>query len=592
MAEFKGKQENFVATVYSMAQGKSLQCSLPIDDSICLGIYMDNSHPTEGIEDGAFNDFTIEVIFMDPNNFETVVPPQELLTEDIVIFKSGQYFNDNFSRNNITFTNSLANITSEASGINSIAVGDTCHASGNISAAFGRFSEASGYISFAAGCGEASGKYSHAVNRGHASGESSHAVNRAYATGVASHAENNGNAHGEYSHAEGYGTIANGECQHVQGRLNIADDENKYAHIVGNGTKGAGLSDPDKHSNAHTLDWDGNAWFAGNVSIDGTPTDDKDLVTKKYVDDNKPIKFLTDAYGTASAWKVDINSMDAGFDYKIPPNATKAVALAYRYIDSNHQTITKSLIAFTNNTGKIPVIHMYEKVVDSKYVIMIGHEMKIQLDVDDNGDGTKSITITKTPLTLSISNGIEYTPTNDYNPATKKYVDSHQAILDFPGVDASSAGVNKGIFVDVENLQVNAFYKMPAGIQRILFRKNGTGNFEIRSGPYALASIFYVLTNNDSSTIILEQGPVLVRNNINWTSRTLTTQVINVNLEYEPTQDYNPATKKYVDDNLEEKASTEYVNNMLSGLRLVQMTKAEYEALTEKDPSVLYLIVN
>ena len=43
---------------------------------------------------------------------------------------------------------------------------------------------------------------------------------------------------------------------------------------------------------------------------------------------------------------------------------------------------------------------------------------------------------------------------------------------------------------------------------------------------------------------------------------------------------------------LEDKASTEFVNNMLSGLRLVQITKAEYEALTEKDPSVLYIIIN
>ena len=49
--------------------------------------------------------------------------------------------------------------------------------------------------------------------------------------------------------------------------------------------------------------------------------------------------------------------------------------------------------------------------------------MKVQLDVVDNGDGTKSITVTKTPLTLSASNGIEYEPTSDYNPATKKYVD-------------------------------------------------------------------------------------------------------------------------------------------------------------------------
>ena len=152
--------------------------------------------------------------------------------------------------------------------------------------------------------------------------------------------------------------------------------------------------------------------------------DKSELFSKDYNDlTNKPIQYLTDAYGTASAWKVDINSMEAGFDYKIPPDATKAVALAYRYINSDNQTTTKALIAFTLNTGKIPVIHMYEKVVDSKYVIMIGHEMKIQLDVVDNGDGTKSITVTKTPLTLSTSNGLEYTPTGDYNPATKKYVD-------------------------------------------------------------------------------------------------------------------------------------------------------------------------
>ena len=34
-----------------------------------------------------------------------------------------------------------------------------------------------------------------------------------------------------------------------------------------------------------TEDKNGNAWFQGNVSIDGTPTNDNDLITKKYVDD-------------------------------------------------------------------------------------------------------------------------------------------------------------------------------------------------------------------------------------------------------------------------------------------------------------------
>jgi hypothetical protein len=66
------------------------------------------------------------------------------------------------------------------------------------------------------------------------------------------------------SHAEGGDTIATGEYQHVQGKYNIKDvDEegnplNKYAHIVGNGTY-------KNRSNAHTLDWSGNAWYQGSV---------------------------------------------------------------------------------------------------------------------------------------------------------------------------------------------------------------------------------------------------------------------------------------------------------------------------------------
>lgn len=40
------------------------------------------------------------------------------------------------------------------------------------------------------------------------------------------------------------------------------DNSNTYAHIVGNGTSDTA------RSNAHTLDWSGNAWYAG--SVEGT----------------------------------------------------------------------------------------------------------------------------------------------------------------------------------------------------------------------------------------------------------------------------------------------------------------------------------
>ena len=85
-------------------------------------------------------------------------------------------------------------------------------------------------------------------------------------------------ASGNQSHAEGHTTVAASTCQHVQGRYNIADNLNKYAHIIGNGTNTA-------RSNAHTVDWKGNGWYAGKLTQEGVPTNDKDLATKKYVDD-------------------------------------------------------------------------------------------------------------------------------------------------------------------------------------------------------------------------------------------------------------------------------------------------------------------
>ena len=75
-----------------------------------------------------------------------------------------------------------------------------------------------------------------------------------------SHAEgNNTTASGSCSHAEGFNTKASSDNQHVQGKYNIEDTVNTYAHIVGNGNSDTA------RSNAHTLDWSGNAWFAGTV---------------------------------------------------------------------------------------------------------------------------------------------------------------------------------------------------------------------------------------------------------------------------------------------------------------------------------------
>lgn len=85
-------------------------------------------------------------------------------------------------------------------------------------------------------------------------------------------------ARGFCSAALGENTLALYDHQCVIGKNNTTN--NDYAYIIGNG-----ISDSDR-SNAHTVDWQGNAWYSGNVSIDGTPTNNKDLTTKKYVDDS------------------------------------------------------------------------------------------------------------------------------------------------------------------------------------------------------------------------------------------------------------------------------------------------------------------
>ena len=170
-----------------------------------------------------------------------------------------------------------------ASGENSHAEGSNTTASNYSSHAEGDSNIASGESSHAEGCETiASGMYSHAEGHGSkASSNNSHAEGiGSTASGYASHAEgNNTTSSGNYSHVEGSYTTASGQYQHVQGKYNIEDTKGKYAHIVGNGT------DDNAKSNAHTLDWNGNGWYAGKLSQEGTPTEDKDLTTKKYVDD-------------------------------------------------------------------------------------------------------------------------------------------------------------------------------------------------------------------------------------------------------------------------------------------------------------------
>ena len=224
---------------------------------------------------------------------------------------------------------------SHAEGYVALAEGDYSHAEGyetearrDYSHAEGSGTTAYGQSSHAEGSGTtAYGDYSHAEGSGTTPyGQSSHAEGTSTITyGQSSHAEgSNTTAAGDYSHAEGYKTAAPSSYQHVQGINNIPDVVSKYAHIVGNGDL------EDLQSNAHTLDWNGNAWFAGDVYVgsdSGTDKDDgsKKLATEEYVDNSGGTFYAI--YGTTTYQEI-VDAFNAGKTCK----ALYSNETSYKYI--------------------------------------------------------------------------------------------------------------------------------------------------------------------------------------------------------------------------------------------------------------------
>ena len=155
---------------------------------------------------------------------------------------------------------------SHAEGAYSKALQDGCHVEGYQTEATGYWSHAEGELTkVTSNASHAEGSYCTLPDGkkryGTASGYASHIEGGGcYATGSCSHAEGLATTvSGAQAHAEGRYTIAAGGAHHVEGIANIEDTEGKYIHIAGNGSF-------DAPSNAYTLDWDGNGWFAGNVA--------------------------------------------------------------------------------------------------------------------------------------------------------------------------------------------------------------------------------------------------------------------------------------------------------------------------------------
>lgn len=233
---------------------------------------------------------------------EVVKIPEQYLPQEVgkSTESGGEVFNDYVN-------NAAIGRYSHAEGSGTVAYGEASHTEGLYTTAgnqyddFGRCAHAEGYdtrayadFSHAEGCrtkthgssDHAEGEETEASGSGGAHAEGMWSK----ATGLSAHAEGTSTiASGDQSHAEGQGTRASSDSQHVQGKYNIEDNESKYAHIVGNGES------YDARSNAHTLDWEGNAWFAGTV--EGTAL----ILPSSTPDSTKRFRITVDDSGTISA---------------------------------------------------------------------------------------------------------------------------------------------------------------------------------------------------------------------------------------------------------------------------------------------------
>lgn len=153
----------------------------------------------------------------------------------------------------------------EASGAGSLAIGyqyndeQKVKATGKASLAGGIASKASGEGSVAFGYkSDAQGKYSFAGGQ-----QCGTLAEKSFAYGSGCKVDTDA----RFAAAIGDSVYAECESQLVHGRFNIRGNVNKnLAHVVGNGTDGT------HRSNAYTLDWNGNGWFAGGVTIEGEST--------------------------------------------------------------------------------------------------------------------------------------------------------------------------------------------------------------------------------------------------------------------------------------------------------------------------------
>lgn len=273
-----------------------------------------------------------------------------------------------------------------------------------------------------------------------------------------------------------------------------------------------------------------------------TPTTDYNPATKKYVDDKVTVKILPVDYNKSCT--TNVADLEPHSIY-MSPNDAKFLYLGYEKLDGSFSGFFLS----GNPHGKF--IYTGTKD-DTKIEVMLeGICYTAYFKTDTVEPHTE-----KTVFYLTKNNTTEYTPTSDYNPATKKYVDDNILLEQLPILRIDET--NKRIYVNCNNMGTYKKYFVPNKYANVygfsfIYTNEDSSETEIALVGGAITRDDFILCARNTDTLF-----ILILGGTDKYKYTKSTKTLEKGLygylkigntqEYAPTENYNPATKKYVDD--------------------------------------------
>lgn len=275
-----------------------------------------------------------------------------------------------------------------------------------------------------------------------------------------------------------------------------------------------------------------------------TPTTDYNPATKKYVDDKVTVKILPVDYNKNCA--TNVADLEPHSIY-MSPNDAKFLYLGYEKLDGSFS----GLFLSGNPHGKF--IYTGAKD-DTKIEVMLEGICYTAYFKTDTVDPHTE----KTVFYLTKNNTTEFTPSNDYEPATKKYVDDNILLEQLPILRIDET--NKRIYVNCNNMGTYKKYFVANKYANVygfsfIYTNEDSSETEIALVGGAMTRDDFILCARNTDTLF-----ILILGGTDKYTYTKSTKTLEKGLygylkigntqEYAPTENYHPATKKYVDDNL------------------------------------------